>query len=545
MRTWTSAASARPAKFLVACALFAAPAAASDWYVDAVHGNDVNGGASPGDAWRTITHALALAPDAPIGGTQTIHIAPGTYDTALGEAFPIVPRDAFELVGAGPYDTALVGDGTGTIVQAWTGHFIHQYTGPLTLLSGLRLESANYGIDLQSSAGTQYLTVRNCRVLAANIAGVHTSGACSPGCGTTDVTLDHVEIVGCGDGIQFGADTQSPTAKLAIIDSRIVGSTLHGIVESDGGGGTELTLLRTRIHASGGDALWMTQTFSVGLNTTHATLTDCLIAGNVGDGIKAEIPTQLLANSSVRVDVTRSTIADNDHGVEAFVPTSWFPDIVVTLQSSIVEGNVDDLDENPAHPAFTSVSFCDVGDGDFAGANGNFAADPLFVDRVAGDWRLAWASPCIETGDPATPSGALDLAGNPRPIDGDLDTLERFDVGAFEFAPLFLKSSGELGTALTLELWGAPNDATTVYFTRKAFGAAQATPFGELDLDPLAMHVFRAKAVGSGPPKLITRPIPFLSALVGRTFAFQALTRSAAAPLGAAYTNGVEVTFIP
>jgi hypothetical protein len=41
------------------------------------------------------------------------------------------------------------------------------------------------------------------------------------------------------------------------------------------------------------------------------------------------------------------------------------------------------------------------------------------------------------------------------------------------------------------------------------------------------------------------RQIPNQAALVGRTFAFQALTDSPAAPLAKAFTNGVEVTFTP
>jgi hypothetical protein len=132
---------------------------AGDWDVDAAHGNDANGGTSPSDAWRTITHAIAATPAAPTGGTQTIHIAPGTYDSTLGEVFPIRPRDAFELVGDGGLQvTALNAGGSGTVVAAVVNKLGgSNYTGPLTVLRGLRLENADTGVHVFSESFTEYL----------------------------------------------------------------------------------------------------------------------------------------------------------------------------------------------------------------------------------------------------------------------------------------------------------------------------------------------------------------------------------------------------
>lgn len=62
-------------------------------------------------------------------------------------------------------------------------------------------------------------------------------------------------------------------------------------------------------------------------------------------------------------------------------------------------------------------------------ANSLSGVDPLFVDSSNGNYRLSMGSPAIDTGS-NTPSGglrALDLGGNPRPVDGVAD------IGAYEY----------------------------------------------------------------------------------------------------------------
>ena len=58
---------------------------------------------------------------------------------------------------------------------------------------------------------------------------------------------------------------------------------------------------------------------------------------------------------------------------------------------------------------------------------GNIAADPLFVNAAAGDYRLQTNSPCINAGTNQTGmAGATDLDGRPRVIQGIVD------IGAYE-----------------------------------------------------------------------------------------------------------------
>jgi hypothetical protein len=102
---------------------------------------------------------------------------------------------------------------------------------------------------------------------------------------------------------------------------------------------------------------------------------------------------------------------------------------------------------------------------------GNLNADPLFVDAVTGDYRLALESPAIDAGNSllVAPNETLDLAGSPRRIDvpevtdtgaGDAPIV---DMGAFETiidaaATPDLDGNGSVGPSdlgLLLGAWGA------------------------------------------------------------------------------------------
>ncbi len=72
-----------------------------DYFVNAATGSDVAAGTSATTAWKTITHAIAALP-APTGGT--INVAPGTYNAANGEVFPLEPRANQSFIGDPAYD---------------------------------------------------------------------------------------------------------------------------------------------------------------------------------------------------------------------------------------------------------------------------------------------------------------------------------------------------------------------------------------------------------------------------------------------------------
>ena len=64
------------------------------------------------------------------------------------------------------------------------------------------------------------------------------------------------------------------------------------------------------------------------------------------------------------------------------------------------------------------------------GGAGNFASEPVFINRFTGNWRLISNSPCVDAGtNQPWMSEAADLDGNPRVAGG------RADLGAYEVQP--------------------------------------------------------------------------------------------------------------
>ena len=101
---------------------------------------------------------------------------------------------------------------------------------------------------------------------------------------------------------------------------------------------------------------------------------------------------------------------------------------------------------------------------------GNISDDPLFWDPADDDWRLRATSPCIDQGT-ALNHVDLDLVGCPRPIDGDADGSEKWDMGAYEFVNRFIlvtttssatEGDGVLSAAGTASLLVPPTVPLTI-----------------------------------------------------------------------------------
>jgi hypothetical protein len=165
----------------------------------------------------------------------------------------------------------------------------------------------------------------------------------------------------------------------------------------------------------------------------------------------------------------------------------------------------------------------------FACVDGNIAADPAFVDPVAGDLRLSGGSPCVETADFLVGLGAVeDHREASRLLDDGFDGSLLPDMGAFERA------------AYTLSVGGVPRLATVMSFT--AAGAENGLAFFQLGLldgvlcfppygFSLAGDLSPSIFLGAAPTgQALFLPIPVAESFVGLSFGVQGAVLPLAVP---------------
>ena len=495
---------------------------ASDWYVDAVQGSNANGGTSPTDAWRTITHAVASTPQT---GVQTIHIAAGTYDVALGEVFPIDLRSDLQLVGQPGAAKPLLTASSGLLEIGFSG----TPYGPQSLVQGLALQTSfGHPIRISALSAPVETTLRELDITTSRTAvSVYSSSVPA-----STVTLERVHVLGTATtaGAVGLSAWGAATTNLVVRDSRFEA----GYVNVDLIGGVTATFERCQMSGSAWSGARLDPLPNL---STRARFESCSISGGDNYGVRAE----LFAAGPGALDLVLRNCTLAANGLVDVAELNAQPGTAtLSLERSILASP----SLNLAISTASVVRDCLTFDARFAGSNGNFAADPLFVAPTS-DWRLRWNSPCIDRIADANLAATLDLDGHARGVDGDLNRVELSDLGALEFQPLELVSTGALGSSLQLDSWGPQGNPGLVYWTRVAPVTPTPSLYGEFDLDLQLARLFRATTVGSAVPTSILRQIPVHPALVGETYAFQSLVDSPASPSGKAFTNVATVTFVP
>ncbi|MBI3820101.1 MAG: DUF1565 domain-containing protein [Planctomycetes bacterium] len=524
---------ARTRLFALIFVMFPSVARAGDWYVDAANGSNTNDGKSPLTAWKTITYAVAAVPP----GVQTMHLAAGTYSPASGETIPIRPGLGQILEGpAGASKTVIDGGGAPWVPVVWFDNYSGTANPDAGGLRHLTLQNGYIGFRVQAEWG-------ECNGFADDVEITQFSSACVEV--LTGPYQDSVALVDlnhvCTDSahVGVGASASSFYGQPAITyvlarDCIFSGHDMGGVAYA-GDGWVYGWVDRCKLMNNTGDGARI-ETYS---GTYSFEMSDCLVAENAGAGIRGGFTSNY--GSSADFSIKRSTIVNNgQEGVRVASPGGSAA-IALGVSSSILWLNHDDLYINVPPSISETLSNNDIQDGDQAGVSGNFSSDPKFRNVGASDYRLVYGSPCI---DLVPPPDINDIDGHPHKYDGNLDTLQLSDLGAYEFETLELVVGASPGGTAQLAVFGSAGARAAVFATR---GGPVANPSwtsaGQLDLD--TAHMFRYATVDaqSHPPGgIVNIPIPNKPALSGRSFTFQAAIVSTSAPFSAAWSNSVVLT---
>lgn len=444
------------------------------YYVDAVNGNDTTGDGSQARPWRTITYALSR-----VSSGDTIRVLTGTYNVTLGEAFPLNLPPGVSLIGSGRDATIISGQSTSAVlyIRGDTTHILSN-----TVVSHLTLEGGKVGLDIDATNNiTVAPSIIDVRV-RGNETGIRmqTGGGYQPGATVAPVISGTEAVSNTQDGIYIGSYGYFSASRVEpVIQGSIVRRNgRYGVyvevtgVDTQGASATP-RILATRITQNGENGIfsivryqgrvqpqiersWITDNKGFGfswvnmlnMGNLNGGITNTVISRNEGGGIYLD------SLGSFRV--VNSTITDNARfGIYWSRNTPSGP---LVVNSILWNPNADDLYSTGDPWTTGEVKYCDIEDGDFSGASGNFSADPLFVD----DYHIGVCSPAMNAGA-ATYAPAVDIDGDPRPLGSAPD------VGADEYEALCAlsvsKSASQAqvrpGDVLTYTIWLTNTTPTT------------------------------------------------------------------------------------
>lgn len=151
--------------------------------------------------------------------------------------------------------------------------------------------------------------------------------------------------------------------------------------------------LRNGNYINGARNVWYTNCvihagYGANLYNAKVRMSKCLLERSAAPGTAKGIGMD--ATSSL--ELINTTIADYLTGINVA------PGGSLSLRNTIL-ANVTDL---VGVSDGSGIRYSLISNGNFAGSNGNLGGDPLFVDRVAGNYHLQLGSPAIDSGDPSS-----------------------------------------------------------------------------------------------------------------------------------------------
>jgi hypothetical protein len=409
---------------LSALLIAAAPALADDYCVPAP---------SPGCTMSFPDIQAALNQAQTHSGPDRVLIASGDFAVATG-GFTYSDNDPVEIRGAGQRATVLrqanptpAGQETALRVTqvGSTGRSLVAELGLVVGDQTTGLGGANEALAI--GKGVDATDIRVTASGAARPRGVNLGG---------DATLRRADI-------DLGYSTVGSEGKIAVTTavSTDVANVEDSSLRADTGGwainGSTLNVRRTRVTGSR-EGLAAT-TGNIVAENVVVRLDPQAGGGGVALGATA-------SGGPASIDVRHATVTGGNQ---------FSTGLAVNAVDATASGSLNDsIVRTPGHalwricnPGQTSTLTADYNaflpgatfDDTLAGSgslnNTNRRTDgPGFVDEGAGDLRVGFGSPMVDSGNPAGPaSPTTDLNGDPRVVDGNGDGTARRDLGAFEY----------------------------------------------------------------------------------------------------------------